>query len=52
MTKRLIHDESQESIGGKFDVPELYDFFYEERDPNLFGDFSLEEFIYYLKIHT
>jgi len=36
----------------QFDIPAMYDYFYAERSEELFGDFSKEEFIEYLKLHT
>lgn len=45
-------DKFESVSGAKFDIPALYDFFYEERSMELFGDFSKEEFIEYLKLHT
>jgi hypothetical protein len=36
----------------QFDIPDLYKFFYETRHEQLFEDFTLEEFVQYLKDHT
>lgn len=47
-----IQDRFKSASGAKFDIPALYDYFYEERSMELFGDFSKEEFIEYLKLHT
>jgi hypothetical protein len=47
-----IHNENEELSGGKYDFPALYSYFYENRNEFLFDGFSMEEFIYYLKLHT
>lgn len=36
----------------RFDIPALYSYFYEDRNLELFEDFSFEEFVDYLKNHT
>jgi hypothetical protein len=41
-----------EDRDGRFDIPDAYAYFYENRNEDLFADFSLEEFIEYLKKHT
>jgi len=37
---------------GQFDIPALYEHFYEDRNINLFSDFTFDEFVDYLKNHT
>jgi hypothetical protein len=37
---------------GQFDFPALYEYFYEDRNTNLFSDFTFDEFVDYLKNHT
>jgi len=44
--------ENDEDRDGRFDIPNSYVYFYDNRNEDLFADFSLEEFIEYLKKHT
>jgi hypothetical protein len=52
----VVSDEGEVLVrragSGRFDIPALYEYFYEERNMELFEDFSFEEFVLYLKNHT
>jgi len=48
----LVLMSDDEDRDGRFDIPDAYAYFYENRNEDLFADFSLEEFIEYLKKHT
>jgi hypothetical protein len=37
---------------GRFDIPDSYEYFYENRHEELFADFTFEEYVEYLKNHT